>query len=93
MRRHSKCKPHVHAGGESFDRRIDKVFHAGERDDLVEPPFDLGVPHSEDRAVEKNVLAAGQLGMEAGADLEHAGDAAGELDPSLARLGDAADHL
>ena len=47
----------------------------------------------EDRAVEEDVLAAGQLGVEAGADLEQAGDAAAEVDAAVGRLGDAAEDL
>ena len=41
------------------------------------------------RAVQVDVLAAGQLRVEAGADLEQAADAAAEVDAALGRLGDA----
>ena len=44
----------------------------------------------EDRAVQVDVLAAGQLGVKPGADLEQAADAAAQLDASLGRLGDPA---
>ena len=42
-------------------------------------PADLGAPHAEDGAVEEDVLAAGQLGVEAGADLEQRPDPAVDL--------------
>ena len=57
----------------------------GELDDLVELAADLRRAHAEDGAVEEDVLAAGQLGVEAGADLEQRADAAADADP--ARVG------
>ena len=40
---------------------------------------DLGSAHAEDRAVQVDVLPAGQLGMEAGADLEQRADPAVQI--------------
>ena len=54
------------------------VATLGEGDDLVELSANLGAAHAEDRAVQKDVLAAGQLGMKAGADLEQRADAPAE---------------
>ena len=54
---------------------------------------DLRPPHAEDRAVQVDVLAPGQLGVEAGADLEQRADAAGDLGPAGGRLGDARQDL
>ena len=48
----------------------------GERDDLVELARDLRALHPENRAVEEDVLAPGQLGVKAGPDLEQRPDAA-----------------
>ena len=62
-------------------------------DDLVELASDLGAAHAEDGAVEIDVLASGELGMKASADLEQAGDAALDGDAPLARLGDARQDL
>ena len=93
MRRDRESEPDIHAGGKSLDRRVKKLFDFGKSDDLVETALDLGAAHAEDRAVEKNVLASGQLGMEAGADLKHAGDTADKLNATLVRLGNPADHL
>ena len=49
---------------------------------------DLGAAHAEDGAVEEDVLAPGQLRVEAGPDLEQRADPAGHLGPAGARLGD-----
>ena len=62
-------------------------------DDLVELASDLGARHAEDGAVEIDVLAARQLGMKAGADLEQACDAALDRHLALGRLGDARQNL
>ena len=62
----------------ALDRRVEELLDLGEGDDLVELAADLGAGHAEDRAVEIDVLAAGQLGMKAGADLEQARDAAAD---------------
>ena len=49
--------------------------------------------HAQDRAVEVDVLAAGQLGVEAGAHLQQAGDPAVDLGAAAGRLGDAREDL
>ena len=64
----------------ALHRRVEELLDLGKGDDLVELAPDLGARHAEDRAVEIDVLAAGQFGMEAGADLEQAGDAAPDGD-------------
>ena len=52
----------------------------GERDDLVEAPSDVAAGQAEQRAVQEDVLAAGQLGVDPGADLDQRADPAGDLD-------------
>ena len=86
-------QPHIHAGGITLHRRIEELLHARKIDDRVELAGDLLAPHAEDGAVEIDVLASGQLGMKAGADLEQAADAAVQIDLARARLGDAAEDL
>ena len=76
MRRDREGEPNIHAAGVALDRRIEKFLDLGKGDDLVELASDLGAAHAEDGAVEIDVLASGELGMKAGADLEQAGDAA-----------------
>ena len=43
---------------------------SGERDDLIELAFDVRSCHTEDRAIQVNVFAAGELVVETGADFE-----------------------
>ena len=62
----------------ALDGRVEELLHPGEGDDFVELALDLGACHAEDGAVEEDVLAAGQLGVEASADLEQAGHPAAE---------------
>ena len=69
----------VHAAGVALHRRVDELLDVGELDDLVELAFDLGLAHAEDRAVQVDVLASGQLGVEAGADLQQRRHAAANL--------------
>src|SRR5205085_9673323 len=61
MRRNSEGKPHIHARGIAFDRRIKKLFDLGESYDRVKLPTDLPTAHAEDRAVQVDVLATRQL--------------------------------
>ena len=83
----------VHTGRVVFDRGVEEPLDLGERYDLVELAVDLSALHAEDGAVEINVLTAGQLQVEAGADLEQAANPAAELNPALGRLGDAREDL
>ena len=64
----------------ALDRRVDELLAFREGDDLVELPGDLGLGHAENRAVQEDVLAARQLGMKTGADLQQAGDPAPHRD-------------
>jgi hypothetical protein len=93
VRRHGEREPQLHPARVALDRRVDEALDVGERDDLVELPLDLLALHPEDRAVEEDVLATRQVGVEAGADLEQRPDA--PPDPSLAfrRVGDARQDL
>ena len=93
MRRDGEGEAHIHAGGIALDRRVEELLDLGKGDDLVEFPADLGAAHAEDRAVEIDVLAAGQFGMKAGADFQQARDAAAQGDAPGGRLGDAAEDL
>src|SRR5207245_4603541 len=73
----------VHAGGVVLDGRVNEFFELGEGDDFVEFAGDFAAGHPQDGAGEKRVLAAGKLGMEAGADFEERADAAVNLGPAL----------
>src|SRR5271157_6511863 len=88
IRRDRECQPYVHAAAEALDRSVEKFLDAREIDDLVELLFDLPPRHAEDAAVEKDVLAAGELGMEPGADFQQAGNTPANLDLAGRRPGD-----
>ena len=77
---HGKGQAHVHPAGVALDGGVDELLHTGEVDNFVEFLLHLVLAHAEDGAVEVDVLAPGQLGVEAGADLQQAADAAFDLD-------------
>lgn len=85
---YGKTQAHLHAGGVEFDRRIDMFFHPAEVDDLVQFAVDLLFGHAQDGAVHVDVLAAGQFGVEAGADLQQGAHPAFEAHFARSRFGD-----
>src|SRR5207237_8280898 len=88
-RGHGESEPHVHARGVALDRDVEKTAQLREGHNLVEVARDFRVLHAEDRTVQVNILASGQLAVKAGSDLEQTSDAAIESGPSLRRFGDA----
>ena len=70
VRRHRESQADLHAAGVALDRGIDELLDTREVHDLVELGGDLPAAHPENRAVEVDVLAAGQLRVEAGAGLQ-----------------------
>ena len=77
----------------ALDRRVEKLLDPREIDDLVELLLDFPARHAEDAAVEKDVLAAGELGMEAGADLQQAGNTPMDVDLAGRGPGDPREDL
>ena len=59
-----------HTATITFDRGIDISLAAGEIDDLIQFGLDLITRHAEDGAVHEDILTAGHLAMEAGADFK-----------------------
>src|SRR5829696_8493537 len=88
-----KREPHIHAARVSLHRRVDEFFYLREGDYLVELPLNLCLPHAEDGAVEEDVFAAGQFGVEAGPDFEERADAPMDLDFAFRRGGDAREYF
>ena len=80
---HGEGQADLHAARIALYRRVEKLFHTREVDDLVELAFDFGPCHAEDGPVEKNILATGQLGVEPGAHFQETSHAAGDFGPSL----------
>jgi hypothetical protein len=86
-------EPDVHPAGIVLDLRVEEPLDLGEGDDLVEFAVDLVLPHAENRAVQVDVLAARELEVEPGADLEQRGEPAANAGRAAARLGDPAEDL
>lgn len=83
----------IHAAGIMFYRGVQEFFHFGEGDDLVEFLFYFDTTHAQDGAVEIDVFATGEFGMEAGADFQEAGDASVHGDLAGGWFGDAAEDF
>jgi hypothetical protein len=93
VRCHRKRQPYIHSTGIPFHRRIEELFDAGEVDDGVELFLDFGAFHAEDGAIEEDIFAAGEFGVEAGADFEERADAAVEFDGAGGGFGDAGEDF
>ena len=71
-----EAEPHVHPRRVRAHRQVDELLELGERDDLVHHLAHARPREAVDRAVQVDVLAAGEVGVEAGAELEQRRDAA-----------------
>ena len=65
-------EPHVHPGRVRPYRQVDELLELGERDDLVHCFPHARAGEAVDRAVQEDVLATGEVGVEAGPELEQA---------------------
>src|SRR5262249_26059390 len=74
-------------------RGVDELAQLGEVDDFVEPFLDLAFAEPQHDAVDEDVLAAGDLGMESRAQFDERRDAAFNADHAARRLGDAGHEL
>ena len=92
VRRDREAEPHVHPRGVRAHGPVDRLLELGEGDDLVEALADLGALQPVDRAVQEDVLAAGEVGVEAGAELEQRADPSADGDAALGRLDDPGDQ-
>ncbi len=90
---HGEAQAHVHAGGVVLDRLLHEVAEAGELHDLVVLALDLLAGQAEHGAVDEDVLPARDLGVEAGAQLDQGGHAAGDRDAAGGGLEHAGDQL
>ena len=91
--RDGEAEPDIHPAGVDLDRSVDEVAQPGEVDDAVHRRGDLTPAHAEDRAVEVDIFPAGQLRVEACAQLEHGGDPAACGDGAEGGSVDACDQL
>jgi hypothetical protein len=93
MRGHCKSQPNVHTRRITLDGHIEKFLHLSEGNYLIELPLYFFATHSKNCAVQKDILAAGQLRMKTGAYLEQARDSATDSHPASRRLGYAAQYF
>ena len=90
---HREGKPELHPAGVALHRSVDEGSDIRELHDLLEAALDLAALHVEDRPVQEDVLAAGELRMEARAHLEQRSDPAAKACLSLGRQGDLGEDL
>jgi hypothetical protein len=93
VHRDREAQPDVHARRVDLDRGVDELLEPAEGDDLVHRGVDLLAGHAQDRAVEIDVVAPGHLGVEAGTEFQHRGDAAVRDDRAVGRPVDTGDQL
>ena len=92
VRRDREAEAHVHARRIRPDGQVDEALELRERDDLVHRLEDLSPPEAVDGAGQKDVLAAGEVGVEAGAELEQRADGSADGYPACRRLDDPGDE-
>ena len=73
---HSECQADHHPARIGLDRLVDELADVGELDDAVVARVDLRRRQAQDRAVQIDVLAPGELRVEARAQLQQRADAA-----------------
>ena len=88
VRRNREPEAHVHPGRVGAHRQVDELLQPGEGDDLVQLLAHVSALEAVDRAVEEDVLPAGHVRMEPGAELEQRPDAPADIDTSGRRLDD-----
>ena len=85
-RGHGEGDAHLHAGGVVLELLVHGVFELGEGDDVVVHVIDLAAREAQQGAVEVDVLAPGELGVEAHAELDERHQPAVHLDlPAVGR--------
>jgi hypothetical protein len=80
-----EAQPHEHAARVVLDLEVLEAVQAGEGDDLVLAPARLRAAEPEHHAVEADVVARGEVHVEAHAELDERRQA--PVDPRLARVG------
>src|SRR6266513_2433240 len=88
-----ETEAHVHAARVGLHRRVKEAPDVGELLDRGHRAVHLLARKAEERAVEVRVLAAAEVGMESGADLEERGHATVDLERSTGRLRRAREEL
>src|SRR5208283_1027408 len=90
---HGEGQPHHHAARIGFYRLVDEVADLGEDLDILIALVDLPGGEAEDGAVEVDVVASGEFGVESSAQFEQSRDAAIHGNDSGGGLEDPGYHL
>ena len=90
---HGKPQPRVHARGVGLHGGVDEALELREGHDVREALLHLAAGQAEHDAVDVDVLAAADLGVEARAQLDEGGDAALHLEGAPGGLGDPGEEL
>ena len=93
VNRHGEPEPHVHARRVGLHRGVDELAQLGKIDNLVEALLNLPLRQAEHDAVDEDVLAAGDLRVKSGAELDQRGNPPVDPYRPAGRLGDAGDEL
>src|SRR4029453_18218529 len=93
VERPGETEGHVLARAVVLDLVVDERLELGEGDDVVEVALGLAAAQAEDGRVQVDVLAAGELAVEAGPQLQQGGDPAPDLDRAGGRGEDPRQHL
>src|SRR3954462_11992817 len=93
MRGDGKRESDVHAAAVAFDGGVEEFIDFGKGDDFVELSFYFSALHAEDCAVQEDVFASGQFGMEAGANFQQTRHAPFDPDSAFGWFGDAAKYF
>lgn len=91
--RHAERQAHLHAAGVGAHRLLDGLADFGEGLDIRHQRLDFLDLHAQQLPGHEDVLPAGEVRVEAHAQLEQRGDPAGHADLAAGRLGGAGDHL
>ena len=83
----------MHATGISLDRRINELFYFRKGDDLIQLSLNLGFPHAENGAIEKDIFPPGKFGMKAGPHFKKRPDASKYLGSSSSGFRDTRQDL
>jgi len=88
-----KSQAQVHTRRVAFDGRVDELFNFRKSHDLIETGFDFLFVHAENGAVEEDILAPGQLGVETRANLQQRANASAQFAIAFSWIGDAREYL
>ena len=91
--RDGEAEPGAHPRRVGLERRVDEVAELGVLDDRRQELAGHRVVEPEERAAEQDVVAPGQLLVEAGAERQQPGDVAVDVDRALGRMDDPGEDL